>query len=454
MSGDSHMLEGAGETDYETGEEAYDALAELFLGDPADDGPTGAEPARERATEPAPRRDDEEIAGRIGASAHPRVQVEALILGHLPVMSAPWAAQHAARTAERSGETVGLIRLMGGQAAVEVFGSDVELRPAATLADAVEEGARVASRWMLCADAVDEPELVRRGADGVTLLCGADQAALVGGYRMLKGLVEGVEAGGGGPAWRVAIVGGGGEEAQRAFTRLERAAEAFLGGRLEREADVPRMGPMRVERVYRGEIEDTEEAITQVLNAIRSPRDQPEEKMQTPQGKTRDPFGPSGVSKTRRPHADPLRPSGSSDPERVGRASDVLLHAASGLRPGADAAFSEHVTGLSALAARCPYEPDVELAVDDDGGLHLLTKAGASAIESLAVVEGWLRDHGALVAMASGGRRVDASQGIAWHVLTEEPSEVRRLLDSRARVHLVASVEVDGKRGWISKRLN
>ncbi len=483
MTGDSHMLSGAQEGERRSAEDDYDALAELFLGDPAsDDGPTGsippaAEPARATeadASEPDPSESDpiepdsmksDEIAGRIGAPGTAsgtarRVEIEALALGHLPVMSAPWAAQHAARTAERWGESVGLLRLMGGQAAVEVFGATAALRPASTLREAIEEGGRGAARWIVCVDAIDEPELVARGVDGVTLLCAADQAAVVGGYRTLKGLVERAEsADGGGPWWRAAVVGASGEEAERAFSRLERAAEAFLGGRLERGGDLPKMGPMRTQRLYRGRLEDVESAVSEALEAIRGlkvpEREHDLQKMQTPQGKTLDPFDPGGVSKAWRSPVDSPRPSGSSDPGRVEpRASDVLLHAASDLRPGAGAAFTEHLAGLSALAARCPWAPKVELAVDGDGGLHLVTEAGGSAIEALTIVEGWLRDHGALVAMASGGRRVDPSRGISWHVVTEEPAAVRRLLDSRAQAHLVAPVEIDGKRGWISKRLN
>ena len=40
------------------------------------------------------------------------------------------------------------------------------------------------------------------------------------------------------------------------------------------------------------------------------------------------------------------------------------------------------------------------------------------------------------------------------HVFTDRPNDVRRLLDTEVRVHLLSSVEVDGRTAWCCTDLN
>ena len=78
----------------------YDALADLFLSDQPD-APTL------RLTEPpraAPENPEDQAP-----PAKPLV-VEALVLGHFPVLSGAWAAQHARCLAEETGRPVALAR--------------------------------------------------------------------------------------------------------------------------------------------------------------------------------------------------------------------------------------------------------------------------------------------------------------------------------------------------------
>src|SRR5690606_9778290 len=89
----------------------YDALADLFLGDVPNGAAsrTSAQPEPER---PAPRLTDEPRQGK--------PLIECVVLGHLPVLGAPWASQYARTLAESTGAAVGVATLRGGHLTIEV----------------------------------------------------------------------------------------------------------------------------------------------------------------------------------------------------------------------------------------------------------------------------------------------------------------------------------------------
>jgi hypothetical protein len=117
--------------------------------------------------------------------------------------------------------------------------------------------------------------------------------------------------------------------------------------------------------------------------------------------------------------------------------------------------LSRHVPGLAPIPIECPYAPDVQLAADTDGRMHLLTLADTEpvgdAIELLMIASAWSQAHANLVsAVASHSVRPDLAPVV--HVMTRHPKRVRRLLDTDLRVHAIGQPEQRG--GWVCMELN
>lgn len=118
----------------------------------------------------------------------------------------------------------------------------------------------------------------------------------------------------------------------------------------------------------------------------------------------------------------------------------------SGSAAGSRPEYARHVTGLRSLPARAPAHPEVELAVDDAGGLHVL--GGVSTVRELPLVANWALTHAELLAMACPDREIDTSARPQGHVFTDDPLAVSDLHQSQLHLHLLAEIEVDGRRGW------
>jgi hypothetical protein len=122
-------------------------------------------------------------------------------------------------------------------------------------------------------------------------------------------------------------------------------------------------------------------------------------------------------------------------------------------------ALTSLVAGLEALAARCPYVPGIELAVDGDGRMHLLhetldkPEAGRDAMANLSLVRRWAADHRGLIEQAAG-RTVKAERAVA-HLFTDEPKPFGRLAylgehddATPLHLHLLKPVTVGEQTAW------
>ena len=147
-----------------TGLETFDDLADLFLGD--------------------------ELAPTPRASGDQSVHVSSLIVGHLPVIAAPWISQHARDLARTMVGPVAVLSRSGDRTTLDLYNAP-PLSEQHTIEGAIDQAvsARV-RRWLIRTDAVSELsayDLDR--VDSVTMLTGADDAAVVSVYRAIKGLV-------------------------------------------------------------------------------------------------------------------------------------------------------------------------------------------------------------------------------------------------------------------------
>lgn len=401
----------------------YDALADLFLSDAT------IRSSELRAPGNGLRIAHEEgDAGSTAPHERPARRVEGLILGHLPVLAAPWVTQYAKHIAETTRERVALFRVQAGQVSIDIIhprasqaapqsrvGAVSPDAGAGDLNGAIATAAREATTWLVRVDDHDEPDMLRTpGLSGLTLLTGADEAAVVASYRTIKRLAQVLEEDRGeSPALRLAVMGADEPAAAEATAKLQKAAQTFLGREVEVAAAVSKIGGCSTTNLYRAPLRLP---LAQLLQKLSS--EQHHASVAEPK-----PIDAVEV-------AQPPKPQ--SGQSQAVKASGVLLP-----------------VGLTPLRAHCPYARSVRLAVDAAGSLHLIGNAHAGSVDAvseLITAAAWAHDHAELLSALSHGllAREDAV-GPTLHVTTQEPRLVRGLLDTAIRVHLVCRVEVHGE---------
>lgn len=385
----------------------FDALADLFLG-PGEFG--------------VPRSE--------GAA---RVPIEAVVLGHLPVLAPAWVKQYAAHRARQLGRPVGLVRISAGQVAVEVVGDGAEQAKGANLGEAIASAAGRVAAWLIKTDEPGEPVIARHGAvSAITLLSGTDEAALVACYRAFKGLApQDAE----GPGLRIAWMGSNAEKAAEAMAKLGRATQAFLSKPVEDGGCLARIDSSQSSLLYSGEGPELE-AILTMLDEAR------------PAEPVRAEAGESSV----------LRLATGSEEEEAEEAIAPEMDAGSIAAAPSERGLSAHVAGLSPLSAACPDAPGVELAADGSGRLNLLCRvsgAPGEAASRLAVASAWAVKNRELLALAFPALKAHAA-GVApvKRLFTHQPKTARALLDGDVQVHVLLAVEVEGKTAWACAELN
>lgn len=501
----------------------YDALTELFLGDPG----LAPKPASVGArTGGAPRTppvaSEGGAAPRVESEPAQGVTVEAVLLGHLPVRASIWVRQYASSIAAGLGRPVGLLRVGPEVSSVELVGAGSDelaagIEPAEALADALRRASGLTDRWIVRVDETAEPGLSECGSvDEVTILTGADEAAVVASYRLVKSLAarwDGSFGAEGGPTLGLAIMGSSGEQALAASEKLERAAEAFLNRPIRVTARVPKIGVSSAATLYRGNeapetaellellkaeptplriapdwrpsepaedrtLEDIEfeAAETAGLDAAveeleieagaalaepETPDEAPVAEGPKPEVVTRPVFDvqPKAIERVR--VSEPVRLlAPAPEPEPVAApapAVDAGDAVAAQEREDALAAL----LGMEAIESRCPFAGAVELAADEAGRLHLIAsdrdQSGREATTQLLAAASWARAHLALLLRAEPALAqptADDPHEPTMHLLTDDARSVRAILDADVRVHLVTRVSLGGRTGWVAAELN
>lgn len=286
----------------------YDALTELFMSDePLPQAGQGGHRSHASEAElpaipllPSPKLkiaqdlDQLEAATRAESRAtknpsHIAPVVEALILGHLPVLGAAWVTQYAKFVAEAAGSNVALLRAHEGQAWLDIVqpshapsieASDEESGEPLLLASAERAGS-LAARWIIRVDDCSEPDLVALPqVDTITLLTGADDPAILASYRTIKNLAHlaesmgrplAKEVGGNGLRMQLVIMGADVHKAAEADAKIRRSALAFLGHALAPAMSIAKISPCGTVALYRGE---ATASVSEVLQAASLPEDQ------------------------------------------------------------------------------------------------------------------------------------------------------------------------------------
>lgn len=469
-----------------TEQSEHDALAELFLGDapfaplPMDARTT---PERPPARDPAPQSTPTPTtASRFEGSAvrsarAERVEpdrdtehtiVELVILGHLPVRASLWVRQYACLSARKRNETVSLVRSAGGLVSIDVITGHqpAEIEPVDSIEDGVTIATHAAPRVILRVDETAEPDLLERdGIDEVTILTGADEAAVVASYRLIKTLVASLddrldpEAA---PRVRVAVMGNPGPEIEAARLKIAKACKAFLDRPVEILDASGRIDATGTVTVCRS---DEPDATASVLDALLGRGDRARDTIPIS-------ITPSALrltdARADRPHDDapqvvvmPQRTPGPSTDERpeVSVVADRVVEPKP-IRLREPLACL--IEGLTPIEARCPGAPGVELACDQHGLLHAVCtddRGPGEAVSALLVASAWANANLPLLIRAEPALAMPSSDPAdacepVLHLLARQPSLARGVLDTEVLVYALASVVAGGEEIMVATPLN
>ena len=475
--------------------EEYDALAELFLGEDGEsahphrtDCDRGAPWPRLVSQQPSHSRNmaPEQAAQTVVAHGtgrsksksnstshvvekHPVSPIELLVLGHLPVRAAPWVAQHARTVSEHNSEVVALARVGDGNISIDLIGlsqNDTTGHGRPSVYNAIEHAARHADRWMIVVppahiDAMHQTQTVAQ----ITLLTGADEAAIVSAYQTLKQLAHDQPADSlkstltpaPTPALQFAIMGAEDEDADASGETLREACGAFLSQPVKALSSVARIEPTGAVTVFRGRTDGAPAKILARIDAAR--RTTPEcsfpstdAHAETHKGETSRLASPIPLEPTSPPMIEtrvvsPVFPHAAPRTIVVESAGDTAQ----------PSSLAKLIPGLRSLQIQCPNDTTIEFAVDEQGALHLLCDARTQpdAVTRLTSVSAWAEKHGTLLAMAAApDQRIDADRPITQHLFTPSAKSVRPLLDTTIRIHLLTPIDPQNAPPCVCSELN
>lgn len=397
--------------------ETLDELADLFIGEecvyaPPHEPHGGSERGGEQITPSPP---DAPIP-----APKDTVSLEAVITGHLPVRGAVWVRAYAAGVARSVGEPVVLVRVSSDRTCVELVGTSAESDPVGDIPTAIRAAGCAAGRWLLHFDELDQADLLRTGPlDRVTVLSGADEPAIVSAYRLIKSIAEasGSDAAlaeTGEPSERVgvAIVGADPSNTTRATGRLVDATRQFLGVELDVRPGVPRVQSASVALLG-----DTDRRIkpAEVLSMI---VDRPRDRAEPTPG--------------------------------VVAASDA---SASGGVPGDRPDPVSLVGALATLDLPCPVAPEVVLATDAEGRLHLAAWWTPGTPGELLRASAWARVNRPLLERLHPALRAGGDTP-ALHIVCEDLGVAADLRGAGIALHLARPAERTAPGGWFCGRVD
>ncbi len=438
-------------------------------------------------------------------------EIEAVFLGNLPGFAGPWLMQYAQYVAERVG-TVGVVRLGGDEIDVSVVSpGDHRVRAH----DSGDASGRSVARWLVGLPATHARELshARSGCDRWTLVCGADDTAVVGGYQLLKGLlgddgdVADDDQDGDGlvrPSDLGMMVMGSEEEVSRvAAKKLNHTACNFLDSQIEFRGSLKRMMPVNEQALIERDLEhgdvwpQVRDAIADATEQIASSpcvddsadpgaaaEDSLEHQRLDEQRDERDllrePVIASFAEASRANRSSISAPIDRAEQEPRGGHRHARPETPTAVpptdrletpRPDPSALWSGDG---ELLAARCPRHPGVQLVMDSDGRVHLLHACvladeeavgqAASLREAMAeLIEAsrWAREHAQLIELTIPDRpaanTADRTTEPTCHLFTDQAKAAAALLPPWGhvvKVHLLQCARIGREVAWVSAELN
>ena len=372
-----------------------------------------------------------------------------VLVGNLPVMNGLWLSQYADREARENGP-VCLVRVAADSVQIELFRAGSRrpsIRPQARYEEALRAIAPIVSQWLIVprqSDAIEIPE----GTDDIVVLTGADQAAIIAAYRLVKGAHETItRIGGARPSVSVAVLGADADETAHVAARIGEAAGAALSVTIPVRGGLQRVAP--AESSFRGTFDDPAPSLARVCEIIAAAAGAPSMPQPSPEperpalGEAPLRFAPR--SERRAPAARPTVEAipFRSEPPRGGRGTEpVRTPPVARTEPRSEALNREILAESSAMlreasaatagATRAPYFASA---------VH-----GPSAAPPVArIVEGGMPES--LVPFVSGLERID-------HV-APRCERVEFALGEGGRLHMVCRIDdlrmLNRARAWLDE---
>jgi hypothetical protein len=351
------------------------------------------------------------------------------------------------------------------------------LRPASTLTDADDTAA-----WFSGSDTA-------ASVDDVHIVTGVDDAAVVAAYQSIKRVAEAAsDTGRRPPSIGLAVVGTTTDAARQMVERLNRTARSFLGveatlavclhqigheGASSGRVTFDRAAPPSPRQLLEWIAIARDTAVDTHLHQHTDdrpdePPDIPPEPSVVDSPRRFEP-GASGDSSdayaSPRAMRDTDHPEESGDREVVTTRATVNFAKSFKLRPkpaartaaatlerkhpqrvrepdhaGRPVPLADHIEGVTDLPVRCPGHEHVEIGVDANGHMHLMT--WEPSLRDLHVVSRWVQRHRELITLACREHQFAADHAPVLHVLTESPQSVADLHGSSLHLHVVAPVRV------------
>jgi len=423
---------------------ALHELARLYLTHPEDDGDFADPSAGDKhGMTPSSAADrDPELTDVQTPTPH------AVLVGHLPGFANLWINQYAQQLCERLGP-VGVVHLGDDQVDVDLFqpGLPAPTRSASdapspeSLTEAIDQAGPVRQWLVHLTDPSDDDRRTLAGELGRwTLLTGADEAAIVAAYRLLKQWVEPTGNPTGDPRIELAFLGCEPSAADQAAQRIGRAAGEFLDVAITIGSTQAKMQPVNRRRLGSFDPPDPLSDLLDLL--IADPPHHPRLADDPPAAHEPPKHGMTRSAAADRDQPAPA-PHAADEPPKHGM---TRSSATDRDQPAHPPGLAAHLPDLAPMQARCPRGEAVELALDDVGRLHLLLDASATAdpLPLLLRVRAWAVEHADLLAMTVANRDLDRPAQPVLHLFTAEP---RRFIDhaQTLRLHLLLPVTIGAR---------
>ena len=483
-------------------QETLDALADLFLTNiqssaPQDDPLSGPapiklvpKPAQGQADEPQLRlhRPERERAAALEASDQadedeavdrepPAASVEAVLLGNLPGLAGPWLTQYGQLLAQQHGPVVILhvdeqrieVELVEpvdrGTVGDPVARFNSQMPPyTADRIDLVQQLDRLlrsdpqrVRTILVHLDPFTEPSDLTRALcfDDWTLLCGADDTAIVGAHRLLKQLM-GSDPSASGKHVGLMVMGSNQQAARTAANKIQVAATSFLQTPVELIGWQQQMVPVNLCQV--GTWDEVDQLWPCLVDFFARLDERPDAVDEPISGSI-----PHAATKSRMNSARAADLKLHAVPESLGDRADTVepdlasfLTAGDGIAPG----------GVM-LEARCPLQTQAQLLVDQSGCLHLLRCHSTGddigeadlqvAVLDLIQLRNWANEHIELLQLTQRQLRFDIQSEPVLHLFTDRADLGTALitrLGQFLKLHLLREVRVGSHHTWFCAPLN
>ena len=385
-------------------------------------------------------------------------RVEAVFLGNLPGFGGPWLTQYAHFIAAQLGPVV-VLNVDREQVDLELVSTAADRHRVAELARAgnvpafegliaglkalTQPGLPAIGAWLVHLPMPLDETSIHLAPDlgRWTLICGSDQAALVGAYRWVKQLALGDDSVP--PQRRVGlmVMGSDRDQARAMAGQLSQTAGNFLETPVQLIGCRKQIEPVRLEVL--GSFE-ADQALWPQITAFLAER--AEEVDAAPEPDEQTAAQPDAPARAEQP-PPPIEPEPTAAPPDQAQLD-----------------LSRFLPVATALAARCPHRSDMQIGVDPQGRLHLLlaqrgtAREVAAAITDLQQVRIWARQHAQLLQLTWPAGWIDQGAEPIVHLFTAHAKAAAALVGhvepDNTRLHLLQRITVGSAGTWFCTELN